>query len=434
MATAQALLESTQSAYQDAQADVKACEKFAQLEHMTSRCARALDTANQQLSVARMAYDCAQKRVRELRNQESELLETPHKLERLQADLAQCEQELQRVTTQLAALSEHEELFASISTEFKRLRAIYEQKRSEYRREEETYQHLQFVFLDGQAGVLARELHDDEPCPVCGSRTHPSPAQQQDSVPTQQAVDEQHKRMNASLQKMQKASRECNRVSGTYEAQQRELAQMKEAEGDQVALQTRIDELSGKRAQLQASADAVQAHVDTLERIRARLPEAQRDVDTATTSLESATKAVSTCQQEQANTQSHVAAARETLSMVDAAQARALLTQANTQLTAAQNQIAATRKDAQALEAAHHRIQTQEHQVHESEENLERARDKASSAREELVAAQAAADQLAKSLKFGSRDEAQQALAQLDERIAQLDQTRTQAQDKVRQT
>lgn len=129
-----------------------------------------------------------------------------------------------------------------------------------------------------------------------------------------------------------------------------------------------------------------------------------------------------------------MAAARETLSMVDAAQARALLIQANTQLTAAQNQLAATRKDAQALEAAHHRIQTQEHQVHESEENLERARDKASSAREELVVAQAAADQLAKSLKFGSRDEAQQALAQLDERIAQLDQTRTQAQDKVRQT
>lgn len=68
--------------------------------------------------------------------------------------------------------------------------------------------------------MLARELHDDEPCPVCGSRTHPSPAQQQDSMPTQQAVDEQHKRMNASLQEMQKASRECNCVSGTYEAQQ----------------------------------------------------------------------------------------------------------------------------------------------------------------------------------------------------------------------
>ena len=40
----------------------------------------------------------------------------------------------------------------------------------------------------GQAAILARQLQQDEPCPVCGSQTHPQPAQSQEPLPNDEAL------------------------------------------------------------------------------------------------------------------------------------------------------------------------------------------------------------------------------------------------------
>ena len=50
---------------------------------------------------------------------------------------------------------------------------------SAYEKENRRYGQARRVFLDAQAGILARELRQGEPCPVCGSREHPLPCQLQ---------------------------------------------------------------------------------------------------------------------------------------------------------------------------------------------------------------------------------------------------------------
>ena len=48
---------------------------------------------------------------------------------------------------------------------------------------------LEKAYLDGQAGILAAGLTEGEPCPVCGSLTHPAPALPADGeIPTEQML------------------------------------------------------------------------------------------------------------------------------------------------------------------------------------------------------------------------------------------------------
>ena len=44
-------------------------------------------------------------------------------------------------------------------------------------------------FLNEQAGILALNLEDGQPCPVCGSREHPQIAALSDEAPTQAEVE-----------------------------------------------------------------------------------------------------------------------------------------------------------------------------------------------------------------------------------------------------
>lgn len=55
----------------------------------------------------------------------------------------------------------------------------YESARADYSRAKEQYESMRLAFLDAQAGFLARELKAGEPCPVCGSVSHPHPCTQE---------------------------------------------------------------------------------------------------------------------------------------------------------------------------------------------------------------------------------------------------------------
>ena len=109
-----------------------------------------------------------------------------------ETDELSAKNELARGKEQLRAARELQKETQEIARLESELRAKQEAYRSKARGAEElktAYDRMVRAFLDGQAGVLALTLAEGEPCPVCGSLSHPRPAQLSAASPSKAELD-----------------------------------------------------------------------------------------------------------------------------------------------------------------------------------------------------------------------------------------------------
>ena len=74
------------------------------------------------------------------------------------------------------------------------------------------YDRMNRAYLDEQAGVLAASLREGEPCPVCGSREHPSPAKASAGAPTREAL----RRAKKTADDLSSAAEKKSAAAGEY--------------------------------------------------------------------------------------------------------------------------------------------------------------------------------------------------------------------------
>ena len=141
-------------------ARAQAAKKRAQLETLAAQL-----TADEH---ALAALEAAPTQKLALETQEKELAQRGEALATLQSRLAACQKLAQKARRAQEAY-----------------RTAAEAKAQAHARRDA----LDKAFLDAQAGVLARELTEGAPCPVCGSTHHPAKAQLPRTAPTQAQVD-----------------------------------------------------------------------------------------------------------------------------------------------------------------------------------------------------------------------------------------------------
>lgn len=83
-----------------------------------------------------------------------------------------------------------------------------------YQEKAGSYEQLHALFLSEQAGILARELVEGEPCKVCGSKIHPAPYQLSGAraIPSQREVEDAQKERERSDKVREKKALEANEL------------------------------------------------------------------------------------------------------------------------------------------------------------------------------------------------------------------------------
>lgn len=96
------------------------------------------------------------------------------------------------------------------------------QKRAEIK---EILNKMEQAYLDAQAGILAADLQDGMPCPVCGSVHHPKLTQIPNEVPTEEQLKKQKKLTEAAEKAASDASVQAGEAAGLMQRCREELTE-----------------------------------------------------------------------------------------------------------------------------------------------------------------------------------------------------------------
>ena len=139
------------------------------------------------------------------------------------------------------------------------------------------------AWISGTAGALAGELTEGEPCPVCGSTTHPSPASAGTDGATRQQVEAAEERQKQADEALSGAVRERDACAARLEEAQRASDGMN-APAAKAALEAATTALTTA----QATADGVDELVERLEAFDAGTEQERTALDAARSAQESA--------------------------------------------------------------------------------------------------------------------------------------------------
>ena len=139
------------------------------------------------------------------------------------------------------------------------------------------------AWISGTAGALAGELTEGEPCPVCGSTTHPSPATAGIDGATRQQVEAAEEHQRQADEALSGAVRERDTCATRLQEAQRTSDGM-----DAPAAKEALEAAATALATARAAADGVEELVERLEAFDAGTEQERAALDAARSAQESA--------------------------------------------------------------------------------------------------------------------------------------------------
>lgn len=135
------------------------------------------------------------------KGQEKELSEVKEKAEELEDIFAKEEPQMLKRISQLSDLLPHYTNVRKYSKEYDNQTEAMRQCIQNCQEASAKYEEAYAKFFQEQAGILAKELREGIPCPVCGSIEHPHPAKISGEAPDKETVEKLKQRRDLLEQK-----------------------------------------------------------------------------------------------------------------------------------------------------------------------------------------------------------------------------------------
>lgn len=223
-------LESLEQNLKNAQQNQPECDKlkseiaklenempiYTALENAEIQVKKASEKQNQ-LKTEQTKLDLEQemlkKRLSELETLINELQNSAVELEQLKnikISLDNIKNELYEMQTQYEKACQAYKDYQKIKKDFENANAVYNDVNSKFLNYEQ-------LFFSEQAGILAKDLIENTPCPVCGSLHHPKPATLSNSAISQKQLEDAKKLAETARNKMTQASEKAAQIKSIYE-------------------------------------------------------------------------------------------------------------------------------------------------------------------------------------------------------------------------
>lgn len=261
--------------------------KYAQLTGLSQNCLKAekdLEQTEQNLKKADRSIAELTGRIKEAEKRLEELKDADLNVQQFKNTAEDLQDQQDLCNTADEALKKWENAVKqkkSAVTEF-RLRT------EKYEAAKQKYDEALKAYLADQAGILAEELKEGVPCPVCGSLTHPVPAVHFDGAPDQNTVNHLKDEAELALNRYSAASKKAGEAD-TAEKEKHEAADKafkelnltettKEALADcRSALNEKIQNNLAEKRKAEKQADELQNLQKQLPLIRDQLDEANKN-------------------------------------------------------------------------------------------------------------------------------------------------------------
>lgn len=180
-------------------------ESLAQLQLRVNTKKEAYEQLNQQAEQQKKQLQLWKKEWEDVKDAEAGLW----KLQQEQKEVQELEKQLKQLVKQLETLEQRQQELEAAQKEY--LTASDEKEKSGLH-----YRHLEQIFFDAQAGMLARELKEQKPCPVCGSMHHPKPAKVPETVLDKEELEREKEQLSAAESKAERLSEKAGQLQARF--------------------------------------------------------------------------------------------------------------------------------------------------------------------------------------------------------------------------